>query len=150
MLDWQYLRYASPAIDLLYYIFCSTDKQTRDAEYFNLLRCYHDALSATVEKLGSNPCIFTFDNLLDELKKCGNYLIVILPMMIQMMSANPNDFTNMDEMADKVAEGKCEHFDMITKLDESGKRKYDQLLNDCMDDAVRLGYFHPLDCSRFD
>lgn len=122
----------------------STDKQTRATEYFSLLRHYHDSLSATLEKLGSDPRIFSFDNLLDELKQCGNYLLVMLPMLLQLMIANPNELTDMDDVAEKLADGDFDNLDIITEFDADSRARYEQLINDCVEDIVALGYFRPI------
>lgn len=55
MLDWQVFRFSSPAIDLIYNIFSSTDKALRDREYNNLIALYHESLCNTVKSFGSDP-----------------------------------------------------------------------------------------------
>lgn len=43
--DWQFSRYASPVIDLVLHLFCSTTKELRDQHYEDFLKIYHDSLS---------------------------------------------------------------------------------------------------------
>lgn len=45
IIDWQLCRYASPALDILYYIFCSTTKELRGRNYNVYLKTYHESLS---------------------------------------------------------------------------------------------------------
>lgn len=45
IIDWQMCRYASPALDILYYIFCSTTKELRGRNYNVYLKTYHESLS---------------------------------------------------------------------------------------------------------
>ncbi|XP_055321909.1 uncharacterized protein LOC129577979 [Sitodiplosis mosellana] len=143
LLDWQVIRFGSPAIDLLYNLFTSTDKALRDKEYDNLLQFYHKSLSRTVQLLGSNPDeLFTFDDLQSELKRCGNYALMLAPMLIQISQANSSEVTNLDEMCDKMAEGENANQGLVTGLTEHGQAEYERRLNDVVEDVVRLGYYH--------
>lgn len=144
ILDWQVIRYISPAIDLLYNIFTSTSKELRDAEYDNLLQVYHGSLSKMVKLLGSNPDdLFSMDDLRDELKRCGNYAFLLAPMLISVSMADSSDISNLDEMCDKIAEGERRH-ELITGLNEKAQIEYEQRLNDAIEDLVRLGYYQKI------
>lgn len=44
-LDWQMARYSSPVLDVVYFIFCCTTKQLRNAHYDELLHIYHASKS---------------------------------------------------------------------------------------------------------
>lgn len=145
ILDWQVLRYLSPAIDLLYNIFTSTDKALRDTDYDNLLKLYHDSLSKTVRLLGSNPDeLFTLDDLKDEMKRCGNFALLLAPMLIQVCQADSSDISNLDEMSDKIAVGETRQ-ELITGLSEHAQQEYDRRLTGVIGDLIRLGYWHKLD-----
>lgn len=50
LLDWQISRHSSPIIDIVYYIFCCTSKELRDAHYGDFLKVYHESLSAHIER----------------------------------------------------------------------------------------------------
>lgn len=50
LIDWQLSRVASPIIDVIYFIFLSTTKELRDIHYDNLLKVYHDSLSAHIQR----------------------------------------------------------------------------------------------------
>lgn len=50
LLDFQISRYASPALDILYYIFCCTQKQLRDRHYDSFLVEYHASLSKHLKR----------------------------------------------------------------------------------------------------
>lgn len=140
-LDWQVIRYISPAIDLLYNIFTSTDKELREREYDNLLKIYHDSLSTTVKLLGSNSDeLFTLNDLKDELRICGNYAFLLVPMLLSVSLADSSEISNLDEMCDKIAEGETRH-ELITGLNENAQLEYEQRLNDAFDDLIKLGYY---------
>lgn len=141
-LDWQGIQYASPAIDLLYNIFTSTDKALRDKEYDNMLKYYHQSLCETVKSLGSNPDeLFTLDNLKDELGKCGNYALIMAPMLLQNSLADSSEITNLDEMFDE------DEFtpELISGLSGQGKLEYDRRLNEVFEDICNLGYYRRID-----
>lgn len=140
-MDWQIIRYVSPAIDLLYNIFTSTDKALRDNEYDNLITLYYESLSKTVQLLGSNAAeLFTFKNLKDELKRCGNYALLLAPSLISMSLADSDNIPKLDEMFDNAADGKCS-IDITTGLNEGGQREYDRRINGVLEDIVTLGYY---------
>lgn len=50
LLDFQISRYASPVLDILYYIFCCTQKELRDQHYEGFLKVYHASLSKHLER----------------------------------------------------------------------------------------------------
>lgn len=135
------LRYVSPAIDVLYNIFTSTDKALRDKEYDNILKCYYDSLAKTVKLLGSNPDkLFSFKNLKDELKRCGNYALILAPCLLQVSLAESGEISNLDEMFDKAADGEGT-LDLITGLSENGQQEFDRRIGEVLEDVVRLGYY---------
>lgn len=144
ILDWQVIRYISPSVDLLYNIFTSTDKALRAKHYDNLLEIYHKSLSRTVKLLGSNPDeLFTLNDLKDELRICGNYALLLAPMLISVSLADSSEISNLDEMCDKIAEGETRH-ELITGLNEQAQFEYDQRLNDVVDDLIELGYYQKI------
>lgn len=50
LLDFQISRHASPVLDILYYIFCCTEKELRDQHYDSFLKVYHSSLSKHLER----------------------------------------------------------------------------------------------------
>lgn len=46
LIDWQLSRYASPVLDLVYYIFISTTRELRGRHYNNYLKTYYGSLSS--------------------------------------------------------------------------------------------------------
>lgn len=144
ILDWQIIRYASPAIDLHYNLFTSTDKALRDKEYEQLLNSYHKSLSRTVRLLGSNPNeLFTFDNLKDELKRCGNYILLMAPVLLSISLANSSQISNIDEMLESAIKGDSKP-DLITSFNDEARLEFDRRINQVFEDVVRLGYYQKL------
>lgn len=81
--DFQLCRYASPILDIVYFIFTSTSAELRNDWYVILLRAYYDGLSETIKKLGSDPeTIFSWMTFQQHLKRFGGYGLVMA--MLQM------------------------------------------------------------------
>lgn len=75
-------------MDIVYFIFTSTDKQLRAEHYKNLIRIYYKHLSQHLTRLGSNPeKLFTFNDLLDQLKRFGHYGLLMSTMLMPMITA---------------------------------------------------------------
>lgn len=50
LIDWQMSRIASPITDFVYFIFCCTTKELRDAHYDEFLNIYHNHLSSHIRR----------------------------------------------------------------------------------------------------
>lgn len=133
-------RYASPAIDLLYYLFIATDKALRANEYQNLLRHYHGSLSDTIRALGSDPDqLFTFDDLQSELKRFGKFAFLGTPIMLRIILADPKDIRNYDDMKDIKEE--LNNKTNYNVLDTNADAVYRERMNDIICDLVDYGYY---------
>lgn len=51
IIDWQILRYGSPVLDLMYYIFSSTTRELRGRNYNVYLKTYYESLSSALSRL---------------------------------------------------------------------------------------------------
>lgn len=133
-------RYVSPVIDLLYNIFTSTDKALRDREYQNLLRCYHNSLSNTIQRLGSDPeQLFSFDDLQSELKRFGRFAFLISPLMVRIMLADPKDIRNYDDMKNTEEELKTQKTHGFSSVEV--EKAYAERINDVIGDLFSYGYY---------
>lgn len=132
-------RYASPVVDILHIIFTSTDTQFRAREYHNLIRCYYDSLSSTIRQLGSDPeRVFSFDDLQNELKRCGKVAALIAPYMLRVILAQPKDIRNYDQMndADKEAKENKNHY----QLDDGADIAFRERFSAIVADLISYGY----------
>lgn len=74
MIDFQLARYASPALDISFFIYSCTSEELRVQYYDELLKTYHDGLCEIVRDFGSNPdFLFPFSALEKELKSFGKF-----------------------------------------------------------------------------
>lgn len=138
MIDYQVSRYTSPALDVLYFLFTSTDKGLRWEHYDNFIRIYHKNLSEHLTRLGSNPDkIFTLNNLLGQLKKFGKFGICMTAMVIPMISAEGKDIPDLDKTAESLQDGKgFEGFDQ-----NDNNLIYKSRMSAVIRDIIRLGYY---------
>lgn len=107
-LDFQQTRYASPAMDIGRLLFVGTDRITRDAHRHELLRCYHDSLSETVRRLGSDvEQLFPFSALEPQLKHWAPAVIantlLNLPHALDEWEGSDDEVTGDDSNAIKSA-----------------------------------------------
>lgn len=138
-LDWQLSHYSSPALDLLYNIFSSTDKEFRDKHYFKLLDAYYSSLSETIRKLGSDPNkLYSYENFRMQLRKFGEYALLMATMIISIRVAKANDVLNLDEFAELSENGK--DVELIHKFDGKTQKEYSELVNGIVTDLIKYGY----------
>lgn len=123
-MDWQQARYGSLALDLLYNIFSSADRALRDKEYENLLTVYYESLTKTVTLLGTNPEIFTFEDLKDEMKRCGNFVLTVMPILIYGSSAHQMNGP-----------------DSTTVLNVEAQSEYERRMNEVVEDVLSQGFY---------
>lgn len=140
-LDWQINFFGSPAVDITFNLFTSTDKVLRDKEYDNLIKLYYNSMSNTVRLLGSDPDeLFTYEDLLSELKRCGIYALLLVPLVLQVLLANSSEIPNFDEMCDKAVEGNGQ-IGLVTGLSGEGQSEFVRRINEIFEDVINLGYY---------
>lgn len=135
------MRYSSPATDLMYCIFTSTDKATRDKEFDYLLRIYYDRLSKNIQKLGSDPnVLYSYEQLKRELPLCGDFLLVLLPMLTQLSLVEARNASEVDDTFDVCVRGAVRP-DLLVGLNANAQIEYRERINACFGDLVKLGCF---------
>lgn len=102
-----------------------------------------------VKLLGSNPNeLFTFENLKAELKRCGNYALIMAPILLQISQADSSEITKLDEVFDKAttgAENDDDKIDLITGLSDKGQLEFQRRLGDVFTDVIRFGYYRKIE-----
>lgn len=129
-IDWQLARSVSPALDLLYFLFCCTDATFRGKHFDEMLQVYHSSLAKLLEQMGSDPKkLFPFSVLKEQLKTFGKFAIIMAAFDVPILCTDPAE---MPDLNGDLAEG-------FASSPEAQKR-YTQRMGDIIRDAVRYGY----------
>lgn len=97
-----------------------------------------------VELLGSNSHeLFTFEDLKGEMKRCGNFALLMSPMLIQISQAELSGAPDFDDMFDKMTKGETNQ-EFITGLSTKGQLQYDQRMNEVLEQIIELGYYRKI------
>lgn len=76
--------------------------------------------------------LFTFNDLQTELKMCGNYTLIFIPILIQTS-------LNSDKPHEEGTE--YNHIELISNLSDESQQLYEQRLRDVIEDIIELGYY---------
>ncbi|XP_058819897.1 uncharacterized protein LOC131682439 isoform X2 [Topomyia yanbarensis] len=141
LLDWQITRYASPVLDLMYFIFSASNKAFRDQHYEKLIDHYHRSLSDFLRRLGSDPeRLFPRKALDQQLQRFGRFGLMMAVMILPIITTRSEDVPDLEEMAEKMENG----FDISEEANnfrsEDTEANYRQRMGDCCRDMVQLGY----------
>lgn len=130
-------RLGSPALDLTYFLFSSTDRSQRSAQMQALLRDYHTACSELIGACGSDAeKLYSFEDVLQQIRLFGGHALTVAPMMIGVMVSESKDITDMDEYADAMETGgEVEYF---LKFNDKSTGDFVDRLGGVIDDAIRL------------
>lgn len=103
LIDWQLSQFASPALDIATYLFCTLSPKLRNEHFEDFINIYYKSLQSTLNKLGSDARkLFTYDNLQDQLQRYSIYAMYLAPIMIGIMTSNQNIVPDMDEMVRRL------------------------------------------------
>lgn len=133
-------------MDLVYFIFASTDKSFRDNHYDELMKVYHTSFCKFLKRLGEDPeQLFSFEDFQKQLKKFGRFGMPMALMLVPLITTQSKDLPDFDKMAELMEEFKkgdqmsdeAKHYMDITiqSAKRVGARTRDVAL-----DMVRLGY----------
>lgn len=124
-------------------MYTSTHKELRDKHYETMIRTYYNALANTIRQAGSDPdTLFTYENLKGQLKRFGKFALLIAPMLLQVITADPKDIPDMDEIAEEMAKDKDSdkiNFEVLT--DKKTQNSYNVRVRDVIIDVINNGYY---------
>lgn len=148
LIDFQIARFASPILDLAYFLFSSTTKELRDGHLDEVLRIYHSTLSDTVAKLDSDPeRLFGYAEFRRQWTALGKYGALIAPMLLQVITAAAEDIPDMDRMAEErereLEEGKVSQPKLF--VSERSEAAYQKRMGDVFRDADAYGLLDDLE-----
>ncbi|XP_028982284.1 uncharacterized protein LOC114841466 [Diachasma alloeum] len=99
--DFQLARLTSPVLDISYFLYTCTDKDTRDKYFYELLEYYHSELGNIVSRLGSSiadiyPENYFMKDVKEQFVLGVAFAVDILPMMLTTEDglSNIESFTN--------------------------------------------------------
>jgi thiamine kinase-like enzyme len=141
ILDWQTVGYTTPAIDVLFNLFISTDHKTRQTEFEKLVQVYHKTVSDTVKALGSDPAkLFKFEDLDKEMKRVGVIVLLVAPYYMQLLQASEAALKKWNATCDDINNQSGEQQELYDLLSEDERNAYADRINDVVDDVVVLGF----------
>ena len=107
MIDFQEVRYASPAIDIFFFLYMSTSAEFRESHWDDLLRLYHENVWNHLKELvkcdDSDPRLqdYSYENFLKHFKRFAFYGAMVAIQFLPWMDADPaeleplaNEFTH--------------------------------------------------------
>ncbi|XP_058819915.1 uncharacterized protein LOC131682455 [Topomyia yanbarensis] len=138
LLDWQCSRYASPVVDLMYFIFIASSKAFRDRHYEQLLDYYHRNLSDHIRRLGSDPeRLFPRAAFDQQLLRFGRTGLIMATIGLPVITTKNEDVPNLEEWTEQIDAG----LDVSKSFSSKGmETTYRRNMTDCCRDMVRLGY----------
>ncbi|KAG8277903.1 hypothetical protein J6590_031950 [Homalodisca vitripennis] len=115
LVDFQYPRYSSPAVDLIYFIWTSADEGVRETKQEELLDIYLQTLNSTLEELGCQERL-TAEELRQDLRALADWVLVLICQLLPTVLCEPKDVIKTEDF-------KQEDFDP-EKPDERIEKRY--------------------------
>lgn len=128
-MDWQLVRYGSPVLDLLYFIFCCTDEALRERHYDEMIRIYYTALKDLLEKVGSEAMdLFPLTALLRQMKTFGRFAVIMAALDVPILCTDPAKIQSHGDAAAAFA------------ASPEAQRRYAYRMGGVIRDAIKYGY----------
>lgn len=140
MYDWQCTRYASPVLDIVYFLFLCTDASLRAKHYDDLMQAYHHSLRAQLDRLGADANeLFPYTALLRQLKTYGRFALGAALFVVPMLCTDKADLPDMNELVKKFTDNEFngEVFATTSKSQSS----YEERISGILRDMNRKGFF---------
>lgn len=142
-MDWQCTRYASPILDLVYFMFLCTDAPLRAKHYDDLIQAYHHSMRAQLERLNADVNeLFPFTAMLRQLKQYGRFAlsaaIFVLPMLCTEDSA---DLPDMNELAESFKDRTFDGTEEVFKVSKKTEGKFKIRMSGILRDMNKKGFF---------
>ena len=136
LIDFQVMRYASPVLDISYFLFNSTTKDLRDEYYDDFMRNYHRDLCKFLEELGVDAAEkVPWELFQEELRQFGAYGWGMAMLVIPLFLADKEDIVAVDEEVECDSPEK-----MFIKNSSDDNAVFETRMSDVLEDVVRLGY----------
>ncbi|XP_046686560.1 uncharacterized protein LOC124372229, partial [Homalodisca vitripennis] len=96
LVDFQYPRYSSPAVDLIYFIWTSADEGVRETKQEELLDIYLQTLNSTLEELGCQERL-TAEELRQDLRALADWVLVLICQLLPTVLCEPKDVIKTED-----------------------------------------------------
>lgn len=127
LVDWQMTRFGSAASELMYFMFCYTDKALRDQHQKELMETYYDTVRMLLRKFNLNiDMVFPIEQFEKELKTFGMFAFAMTSFAMPIVCRYPEKL-----FKDKQAE--------LTEDEESRLARYNQTMRDIICDMIKMG-----------
>lgn len=136
LLDLQVARYASPATDILHFLYTSTQEGIRRRHYDQLVRIYHTTLNDTVRRLmvGSpyehTEVFMTFQQLQDELQKYTIYGFLNALWLLPAVHADPSNVPDLETITEDILFSQENLDNLISNQSPTYKQRIRELVQD--------------------
>ncbi|KAL7015018.1 hypothetical protein ACKWTF_016247 [Chironomus riparius] len=99
MIDFQLSRYASPALDITFFLYSCTSEELRVQYYNDLMKTYHTNLCEIIRDFGSNPeFLFPYSALENEMKQFGRFGVGMGIESIPFSLMDDSDTADLDKI----------------------------------------------------
>ncbi|XP_075161960.1 uncharacterized protein LOC142234671 [Haematobia irritans] len=131
LIDFQLSRYASPILDLVHYLYTSTDRELRSKHFPELLDIYYNTLTAHIQYYGLNiEDVYPKGIFLQQIKEFGIFGFCMAAFSIPFFISDSTELPDLDEVATAIRE--------ISSSEGSEEEKDEEIGNDvvCNDDGL--------------
>lgn len=138
--DWQCTRFASPILDIVYFLFLCTDAPLRARYYDDLIQGYHHALRAQLDRLGADVNeLFPLTAMLRQLKAYGRYALAAVIIILPMLCTEKKDVPPIEDMMEKIEN---ETFDgQFFTVPDGAQSEFKSRMSGILRDMNSKGYF---------
>lgn len=137
MIDFQLARFASPALDISFFIYSCTLQTMREQHYEELIGIYHQSASDLLTALGSNADkVFPLSGLQAELKESARFGVGMGMESLPLSMQEDDEISDLNALESEVAVPLTD----IWKIDLIQSQSKRQRLSDIFKHAIDMGY----------
>lgn len=141
LIDWQASRYSSPVLDLVYFLFISSDKELRGKYYDQLMDVYHQAFINLCTYMGVDKIFeFSYNNLQDQLKFFGKYGVIMSSFVVPLTQAHVEDIPDFDKISEEIQQENEKEEAKSVFVYKTKNKIIDNRIRDIIDDSAAYGY----------
>ncbi|KAK5645909.1 hypothetical protein RI129_004373 [Pyrocoelia pectoralis] len=132
MIDTQISRIASPALDILFFVFVNTDKGLRSSHYDELIEEYYKSFSTFLRELECDPeTLFPFTVLQSHLRKFAPIGFGFATWVVALNYKKPEEAPRKDELSEES---------LLKNFSTINDGRYFERMKDLAKDMVDYGY----------